>query len=184
MTATTIPAPSARPRKQLGDQLDRLDAILDVLAEALPGAAADACREGAKVAVKEALLELLASPQVRALLPALAPPPVAPTAVADPNPSWWARLKAKANAIREAVTNRAAAVCGTVARTARTLTAVLPLKRIVATAAVAGLAAGVVALACPPLVAAAVTAVGGAAMTAVTQVTATLRRAGVLAAAD
>ncbi len=49
MTATLNGRP---PRKQLGDQLDRLDSILDVLADALPQAVADACKEGAKQAMK------------------------------------------------------------------------------------------------------------------------------------
>jgi hypothetical protein len=42
---------NGRPRRQLGDQLDRLDGILDVLAEALPAAVADACKEGAREAL-------------------------------------------------------------------------------------------------------------------------------------
>ncbi|MCE9561844.1 MAG: hypothetical protein K8U57_07300 [Planctomycetes bacterium] len=46
-------------RKQLGDQLDRLDSIIDALAEGLPGAVADACRDGARLAVKDAIIEIL-----------------------------------------------------------------------------------------------------------------------------
>ena len=41
------------PRKQLGDQLDRLDSILDGLSDALNEAVADAAREGARAAVKD-----------------------------------------------------------------------------------------------------------------------------------
>ena len=42
------------PRKQLADQLDRLDGILDALSEGLNGAVADAAREGTRLAVKDA----------------------------------------------------------------------------------------------------------------------------------
>ena len=77
MTATaTVAAPNGRaPRKQLSDQLDRLDAIIDVLADGLPEAVADACREGARQAVKDAVVEILTNPELRALLDALAPAP-------------------------------------------------------------------------------------------------------------
>ena len=55
-TATT----PAKPRKQLADQLDRLDGIIDLLADGLPAAVADATRAG----TRQALVELLADPEV------------------------------------------------------------------------------------------------------------------------
>jgi hypothetical protein len=73
------------PRKQLGDQLDRLDSILDGLSDALNEAVADAAREGAKSAVKEILMELLTNPQFAGLIRQAAPAPAA-TPAADPAP--------------------------------------------------------------------------------------------------
>src|SRR5262245_11044109 len=54
------------PRKTLSSQIDRLDGILDGLAEALDGAVADAVRDAVGQAVREAVeatvREVLASP--------------------------------------------------------------------------------------------------------------------------
>lgn len=59
---------SARQRKSLADQIDRLDGILDGLADALNGAVADAVKEAVGAAVKEAvqavLREVLTNPQL------------------------------------------------------------------------------------------------------------------------
>jgi hypothetical protein len=183
MTATLNGKPT---RKQLGDQLDRLDGIIDVLADALPQAVADACKEGAKQAVKDALLELLGNPDVRILLAGGVAPPPPPTPTSppvDPKPSWWGRLKEKVKALKDAVVARTRTAAIAVALTARTLTAVLPLKRIALVAGAVGLTVGIVSLVCPPLVAAAVTAVGGAVASATAQVSGLLRRHGVLAPA-
>src|SRR4051812_19026608 len=65
MSTATVTTNGRRARKQLSDQLDRLDAILDALAEGLPGAVADACREGARQAVKDAVVEILTNPELR-----------------------------------------------------------------------------------------------------------------------
>lgn len=66
MTATTIS--NGRARKSLEQQIDRLDAILDGLAEALNGAVADAVKEAVGVAVQEAvravLKEVLTNPEL------------------------------------------------------------------------------------------------------------------------
>ena len=175
MTATLNGRPQ---RKQLADQLDRLDGILDVLADALPQAVADACREGARQAVKDAVLELLANPDVRTLLAPPAPPPPPPV---PPKPTWWQTLKSKLTAARNAVTERAKAALTTVTQAARLLAAVLPLRRIALVAGAVGLTVGVVSLVCPPLVAAAVSAVGGAVTAAAAQVSGVLRRSGLLA---
>lgn len=71
-------------RKQLGDQLDRLDGIIDCLADALPAAVADTVRDGARQAVKDAVLELLANPELRSLF---ARPTAEPPAPTPPTPS-------------------------------------------------------------------------------------------------
>ena len=94
MSATLNGQP--RARKQLSDQLDRMDGIIDALADALPGAVADA------------VLELLASPELRALLarpdgPALAPTPTQAT-TAPPKPSFRDRLRARLVRLRLALT--------------------------------------------------------------------------------
>lgn len=60
-------------RKSLGDQLDRLDGILDLLAAGLPQAVADAARAGTRDAVRAALAEVLADPNPRPLVPGQKP---------------------------------------------------------------------------------------------------------------
>jgi hypothetical protein len=182
MTATLNGRP---PRKQLGDQLDRLDSILDVLADALPQAVADACKEGAKQAMKEVVLELLTNPDVRTLLAGGVPPPP-PAKPAETKPNWWQTLKAKMTKWKDAALDRATAAVQAVTLTARMLTAVLPLKRIALVTVGVGLAVGLTALLayrfCPPALAAAVSGVGAAVTAAVGQVTGGLRKGGWLAA--
>jgi multidrug resistance efflux pump len=179
-TATATPTNDRPPRKQLSDQLDRLDGILDALAEGLPGAITDACRDGARVAVREALAEIVASPELHALLqslasaraPASAPPPPAPPA----RPGLWGRLKASLAAARDAVVGRCQAAAGAVASAVRTLAGVVPLKKVALTAAAAGVAVGLVSYACPHAVAAVISGVGGACTAAAAHVGAWLRR--------
>jgi hypothetical protein len=82
---TTATTTNDRPRKSLAEQLDRLDAILDGLSEALQGAVADAVQHAVGLAVKDAvqgvLSELLANPAVLAMLrgPMTPTPPVGPS---------------------------------------------------------------------------------------------------------
>jgi len=86
---------TAKPRKQLADQLDRLDGIIDLLADGLPAAVADATRAG----TRQALVELLADPDVLARLKSvLMPDAQALSARVEPTdmtarPSRFARLK-------------------------------------------------------------------------------------------
>jgi hypothetical protein len=62
-------ASNGRPqRKQLSDQLDRLDGIIDTLAEGLNSAVADAAREGSRQAVKEIVTELLTNPDILSMI--------------------------------------------------------------------------------------------------------------------
>jgi hypothetical protein len=133
MTATTTDGKPAR--KQLSDQLDRLDTIIDALAEALPEAVADACREGARQAVKDAIIEVLTNPDLRALIAGPAAQPPADPAPAPARPGFWSRVKAGLAAARDAVVERCTAAAATVATTARTLTAVLPLWKLLAAGA-------------------------------------------------
>ena len=91
---TTATATNSRPpRKQLSDQLDRLDAILDTLSEALNGAVADAARDGTRLALKDAIVEIMTDPTLRAKLHH-ASAPEQPTAE---KPGLLARLKLRAS---------------------------------------------------------------------------------------
>jgi hypothetical protein len=87
---------NGKPRKQLSDQLDRLDeqlqrhdSILDALAEGLNGAVAEATKDGTRLAVKDAVIELLTDPVLRAALHTATAPP------SEPGATIWSRLKAK-----------------------------------------------------------------------------------------
>ena len=97
MTATM----NGKPRKQLSDelsrleaQLDRHDTILDALSEGLTGAVKDAATDGTRLAVKDAVVEILTDPALRAALHAASAPP----ARAEGGRSAWDRLKAKVRA--------------------------------------------------------------------------------------
>src|SRR4051794_25443619 len=94
---STTTTANGTPRKQLSDQLDRLDGqmdradrILDALAEGLDGAVRDAARDGTRLAVKAAVIELLTDPDLRASLHQASAPP------ARARPSPWQRLAAGA----------------------------------------------------------------------------------------
>jgi hypothetical protein len=82
----------APERKQLADQLDRFDALLDGLSEGLMGAITDAVRDGTRLAVKDAIVEILTDPALRVKLhQAAAPEPAAAPAPGEPRPGFWAR---------------------------------------------------------------------------------------------
>lgn len=169
-------------RKQLADQLDRLDAIIDVLSEGLNGAVAIAAREGTRLAVKDAIIEIMTNPELRALLAPvqeLTSVPAAPTVASAPAspapaiPSLWTRMKAKAAAIwvavirtamkaKTAVSDTCTAVadtCQAARETVASIGEVLPVKRVLWTAVGFGLAVGLVCLLMPQTAAAAVSAV-------------------------
>jgi hypothetical protein len=106
-----VAAPNGKPRKQLSDQLDRLDvqkgradAILYAHSEGLNGAVTDATKEGTRAAVKDAVIELLTDPELRAALHKASAPP------ARPRVSARDRLRANARqlAARTAAMTRAA----------------------------------------------------------------------------
>src|SRR3954454_11857967 len=95
---TTATLTNNKPqRKQLSDQLDRLDGILDALSEGLNGAVADAAREGTRMAVKDAIVEIMTDPTLRSKLrEATAPEPTAEPMPTTKKSGFWERLKAKA----------------------------------------------------------------------------------------
>ncbi len=180
MTAT---APTnGRPRKQLSDQLDRMDTIIDALAEALPEAVADATREGARQAIRDVALELLTNPEVRAMIAGLVPPPsAAPHQAAPPDsagsaPGIWSRAKARVVAARDAAIARCRAAAATTMATVRTLALVLPVRQILAVGAAIGTVIGVIAYSCPHTVSAVLTGTCGAAAAIAAQAGHWLRR--------
>src|SRR5688572_11059125 len=115
MTCTTpVPTSSGRAKKSLAHQIDRLDAILDGLAEALNGAVADAVKEavGAAVAetIKVVLTEVLANPELVARLAPASP-------ASPPAPTWRDRHAAAAHRVRGATSSAARWMKRAVART-------------------------------------------------------------------
>ena len=168
-TATTNGRPQ---RKQLSEQLDRMDSIIDALAEALPEAVADACREGARQAVRDAVVEILASPDLRTLITGPAAARVAPPAEPSPaRPSPWTRFKAtlratagaalrRCRAALTAAAGRCRAATAAASAAARTLSAVMPVRKFLAVGAGLGVAVGVAAYLCPHGLSAVVGGVG------------------------
>jgi hypothetical protein len=72
---------NSAPRKQLADQIDRLDHILDGLGDAIPAVVGDAVRQAVRDGVQAAIAEILTN---RDLLDALRPQ--TPTEVPMPAP--------------------------------------------------------------------------------------------------
>lgn len=115
--STTASLNGHHPRKQLSDQLDRLDGILDVLGDGITSTVSDAMKNGARVAVKEALVEILTNGEflaaIRSVTPASrlgrhanvvgsvesesTPPPAASA------PGLWSRIKSKHATVRSNV---------------------------------------------------------------------------------
>ena len=158
MSATMTMVNGRPQRKQLSEQLDRLDSIIDALAEGLPAAVAAAAREGTQQAVKDAIVEIITNPELRGLMQSIAPtvPPPAPTATepAPAAPSAWCRLKAKLAEARAAITARYQTVKESVTTTTRTLSTLMPLRRIVLVAVGVGVVAAVLGYTAPAGVAA------------------------------
>lgn len=184
-------------RKQLSQQLDRMDGIIDCLADALPEAVADACRDGAKAAVQQAVTNLFAHPEFLARFAELAarsaqtvapvPAPVTHTTPANTQPSSWERMKAKLREWKAAVTGGVRTACtavktgvrtaaGTVAATARTLSNTLPVRRIVTVAVGVGLFAAAVCYLCPHWLSAVIGGAGAACTAAAVQIGSWFRR--------
>src|SRR5262245_36491337 len=100
MTLQTNNEADKKARKSLSEQIDRLDSVLDGLADNLNSAVADAVRDavggGVREAVQATLLELLAHPDIKSLLRAAtascSAPPVPPTADEEKRPGLRERL--------------------------------------------------------------------------------------------
>lgn len=172
---------NGRPRKQLSEQLDRLDSIIDGLCDGLPRAVADAARDGTRLAVRDAILEVMTNPELRALIQNLAPASAAPAAdvsnapVATP-PGLWSRIKAKVAASKTAVVEHCRAAKEAVTNTTRTLSALMPLRRILLVALGVGAAVTVLSFIAPAGVTAVLAGVGGVVTAAVAQVGSWFRR--------
>ena len=190
-------------RKQLADQLDRLDLIIDALADGLNQAVLDAAREGTRLAVKDAIVEIMTNPDLRAMLappaaPAAAPVPApsSPEAVSQPKkPGLWARLKSKATAARnavaaaltrakEAVIRRGMIAGDAVVALGHATGEALPIRRVLLVGLGVGLVVGVACLVVPQTTAAVVSGAGAACTAVSVQVgnwlTRAARRVGLL----
>lgn len=189
MSSTATMTNGKPARKQLADQLDRLDSIIDLLADGLPQAVADATREGARQAVRDVILELLTNPELRTLIAGLAPaaqPAVASeplttptTPSSEPAPAkseFWGRVKEKCKAAKDATVRKCRAAKTAVINTARNLSAIMPLKKMLLVGAGVGVAVAAVSYVCPHTVSAVVSGVCGAATAVAVQVGRWFRR--------
>src|SRR3954469_9616049 len=108
------------PRKQLSEQLDRLDGVIDALDEGLKGAVADAVRDAVGAAVNEAvqgvLLELMTNAELQKAVRQAAAPAEAPPRRGEgekpPKPPGgsllsraWGRVRSAARACASGVRN-------------------------------------------------------------------------------
>ena len=162
---------NGKPRKQLSDQLDRLDAIIDALGEALPEAVTDAARAGSRQAVLDAITEVLTSPELKGFMQSMPPPNVTnPVEPVTPKPGPWARFKARIAAARAAVRERYHGYWTTVTTSVNLLASVVPLKKVLFVSAAVGVAVAVVGYLCPHEVAAMMGGIAGACAAVAAQV--------------
>jgi hypothetical protein len=182
---STTMASNGRPqRKQLSDQLDRLDGIIDCLADGLNKAVADAAREGSREAVKEILTELLTNPDVlsmiRVAVGSMIPTPPTPSTTAPPTHEPVAKPRGMIATAATTVVKRVKTagtslvrsvrdVCRTVAGAASAVRHSPRLKKTVLIGAAVGLATAVVATT-NHTVAAALSGIGAAATTVAVQI--------------
>jgi hypothetical protein len=156
-------------RKQQSDQLDRLDSILDALSEGLNGAVADAAREGTRLAVKDAIIEIMTDPTLRSRLHEATAPEPAPAL----KTGLWAWVKARTGQAVAAVSGAASKLLDGAARSGQRLAGVAARgvralqgwgrwKNLALVGLGAGVAVGLASLLAPHAVAAAVSGLSGA----------------------
>ena len=169
------PTQNTHQRKQLSDQLDRFDEILDGLADGLNEAMADAAREGTRLAVKDAIVEILTNPDLKAAVQwigAATPPVTAPIPSTSPR-SVWDKVKAIIRRARAAVTaavrktrtfvtNKVRATTRVVVGAGRITVSAWRVKRAVVATAVIGVALGAGAYYSAPHAGAVLSAAAGA----------------------
>jgi hypothetical protein len=184
---TTTMTTNGKLRRSLSDQIDRLDTILDGLAEALNESVAAAVRDAVGLAVREAvqavLTEVLTNPAVLDKLRGTMPPPAAPAVTAPARPSWrerlrpaWGRVVAGALATRLQCRRLWGRARQGLSGLWERLSLLRRCRRQVLAAVGVGLVAGVVAYVAGPWLAALVSAVGGCAGTLAVQTWLWLRR--------
>ena len=185
-TATQNGAP---PRKQLADQLDRLDRVLDGLSEGLMGAITDAVRDGTRLAVKDAVVEILTDPALRAkLLQAASPSPAPSPAPVEPKPGFWTRLKTSATNAWTSLTRKvadffrpavqaAAIVVAAASDPMRLLRWIRNLKHLLMVGAGTGLAVAAVSFLAPHIVSATLSGIAGGVAAVAVQASRWTRRA-------
>jgi hypothetical protein len=123
MTTNTI----NRPRKNLADQIDRLDSILDGLSEGLNEAVTTAVKEAVTTSVQQAIVEVLTNPELQLLLHPPKPPDPPVHSPTPPESSGgggflgglWLALSGTAGRVVKAAAQAASAVVGWLASTAR-----------------------------------------------------------------
>ena len=157
-------------RKQLSDQLDRFDTLLDGLAEGLNDAIADAVRDGTRLALKDAVIEIMTDPTLRARLQEATAPPPPPLVPAKT--STWSRLrnfvatavsavaKTGAAVVRKAVT-AAGAITSAIRNPLRLVHAIRGLKDLLIIGAGAGIAIAAVSFVAPHTVSALLSGLSG-----------------------
>lgn len=191
MTATMNGNQSRPQRKQLSEQLDRLDAILDGLSEGLNEAIADAARTATRMAVKDAVVELLTDPELRAKLhhASAAHDASAPATPPTPaRPSMLSRLlsgaKATIAAIKQTMSRAAQGVANRIRTTwanaragVRFVGELTDLRLLVGLGLAIGIAAGVGTFFAPHEVAAAASGISSGVAAAVVQLGIAARRA-------
>ena len=137
MSATT----NGKPRRQLADQLDRLDGIIDALSDGLNQAVADAARDGTRAAMADVLKDLLTDPEVMHLVRTAAGTPPKTATADDGRPSLLARVGRAVRSAVSGVADRARSIVRAVARKSAVV-----VNRIAATAGYVRTAAAVVPL--------------------------------------
>jgi hypothetical protein len=124
----TMTNTASRPRKNLADQIDRLDGILDGLSENLNDAVATAVQQAVTAGVQQAVVEVLTNPELQHLLHPSAPPNLTPVHAPAPPESTggggllsglWRSVRSTAGRVAEAAGRAASAVGGWLAATAR-----------------------------------------------------------------
>ena len=106
---------------------------------------AAAAREGTRQAVKDAILEIVTNPELRALLQpptSTTPPDSGPSEPATVKPSLWSRIKARLAIARNAILERTRIAKSIAVETVKAITRVVPVPRIVLLLSI-GMLAGV-----------------------------------------
>jgi hypothetical protein len=184
MTTTTT---NGRVRKNLADQIDRLDGILDGLSEALQTVVTQAVQEAVGIAVREAvqaaLTEVLTNPAILALLRTTLAPEVMPQAEPVATPAETepkASSEPKKRPVRDWMARKLNAMRATCRKVkgwmGRRCTVVCQFWRPLLVACFVGLVAGVLGYVAAPWVTAGLAYLGGFASTLLVQFMVAVRR--------